>query len=227
MRIIAFLLLAVCGFVTSAQAQPAYQIEKRSSVALSKRFTPAQIALLEKLNRADRNNLSRLPELVVPTIWTLDELAYCPLPQQSTNQAPTSLVVDLTNQVFGAYEFGRLVRWGPVNTGKRGSPTPSGSFSLNWRSRGHYSSINPEWFMKWYFNFQSRRGLAFHEYVLPGLPVSHGCIRMLSRDAIWLYGWGESWVVGKNGKLLKSGTPVHITGAYDFKNPPPWRAIVR
>src|SRR5688572_27480582 len=39
-----------------------------------------QLALLEKLNRADLAHLARLPELVVPAEWHDDELRYTPFP---------------------------------------------------------------------------------------------------------------------------------------------------
>lgn len=224
MRILTLVLMLMWAVPAMAQG-PAYQIEKRSKVALSKRFTPSQIALLEKLNRADSRNLGRLPELVVPISWELGELAYSPLPRRISDQSPKLLIVHQPGQMFGAYEFGNLVRWGPVNSGRQSNPTPSGSFALNWRSKGRHSSINPAWFMKWYFNFESRRGLAFHEYALPGRPASHACVRMLARDAIWLYGWGEGWVLDSKGRLLKPGTPVRIISVYNFSAAPPWRSL--
>src|SRR3982751_2991278 len=46
--------------------------------------------------------------------------------------------------------------------------------------------------MAWHFNFENALGLAFHEYTLPAKPDSHGCIRLLQRDAKWLYEWGEA-----------------------------------
>lgn len=94
----------------------------------------------------------------------------------------------------------------------------------NWRSRGRSSTVDPDWFMRWYFNFGNREGLAFHAYSLPGYPASHGCIRLLDRDAQWLYEWGASWAVDSQMRLLAPGTPVFIVGAYDFGAPAPWRS---
>ena len=189
---------------------------------LAERFTATQLAILEKLNRADRDHLARLPELVVPEFWAADERAYSMLPLQypSVERYPKVLVVHLPGQLFAAYESGVLVKWGPVNSGARRSPTPSGLFALNWRSTGHASSVDPDWYLRWYFNFGSREGLAFHEYSMPGLPVSHGCIRLLSRDARWLFEWGQTW----SSPQRKDGTPVLILGAYESGAPPPWRS---
>jgi hypothetical protein len=77
--------------------------------------------------------------------------------------------------------------------------------------------------MEWYFNFESRRGLAFHQYALPGRPASHGCVRLLKRDATWLYKWGESWRLTPDGKeVVQHGTPVYIVGEYGYEGPKPW-----
>jgi hypothetical protein len=193
---------------------PHYSLVKPARL---KHFTTRQIALLEKLNRADRRHLSRLPGLIVPDRWDLDELEYSPLPAFSSWAAESdkALVVDLAGQIFGAYESGHLVRWGPVSSGTKANPTPAGLFFLEWRALQRRSSINQDWLMRWYFNFQARRGLALHQHPLPGRPASHACIRLLERDAIWLYRWGE---VGGQGR----GTPVLVIGRYDFSSPRPW-----
>ena len=189
--------------------------------------TPAQVARLEQLNRADAGHLRRLPALVVPVSWTEDDLADSVLPGRYAAAAtsPTFVVVHVPGQLFAAYEFGTLVRWGPVSSGRRDSATSPGLFHLNWRSAGRHSTVDPTWFMRWYFNFGSREGLAFHAYPLPGYPASHGCIRLLDRDAQWLYEWGEPWLVDSRMRLLASGTPVLLVGQYDFDAPPPWRSI--
>jgi hypothetical protein len=210
-------------------SQPTYRIETIAdrAVPLRERFTTFQLGLLEKLNRADLAHLERLSELVVPASWGPDELAHSGLPAHypSGEPFPKLLVVHLRAQMFGAYESGRLVRWGPVSSAGRGRSTPAGIFSLNWRSTGHTSTVDPDWFMRWYFNFGNREGLALHEYALPGVPASHGCIRLLPRDAQWLFEWGETWVLDASGtRIVKLGTPVFIIGQYDFTAPPPWRS---
>jgi hypothetical protein len=164
---------------------------------------------------------------VVPESWD-DELSYTTLPlrYQSSEAWPTFLVVYLPGQLFGAYEFGSLVRWGPVSSGRRDTPTSAGMFALNWRSTGRASTVDPDWFMRWYFNFGNREGLAFHAYPLPGYPASHGCIRLLDRDAHWLFEWGQSWVLDLTAtRVLTPGTPVFIVGRYDFRAAPPWRSL--
>jgi hypothetical protein len=221
--------LIVAAQVSPTRVQPRYRLETSRSdrVDLSQRFTPTQIELLEKLNRADREHLSRLDELIVPEWWPPDEWSLTTLPAwyEPSRAYPKLFVVYVAGQLFGAYEFGRLVRWGPVSTGVRTAQTPPGWFHLNWRATGHVSTVNPDWYMKWYFNFRNEMGLAFHEYALPGHPASHGCVRLLGRDAQWLFEWGQAWTVDRTGQVISEGTPVLLTGSYDFGSPPPWRSL--
>lgn len=205
-------------------ASASYRLESPRA-ALAKR-TAAQLALLEKLNRADRAHLPRLEVVVVPDEWIDDELAYSPMPEFWPAALPhaTAIAVDVPMQVFGAYAHGVLVRWGPVSTGRRNSQTPAGLYHLNWKSKGHHSTVDEEWYMPWYFNFASRQGLAFHEFTLPGRPASHSCVRLLPRDARWLFGWGQGWILAPDRTVMSNGTPVAILGAYDFASPPPWRS---
>jgi hypothetical protein len=234
---ILFWLLPLCLTIPaphSLVAQPervtAFRLETPpgSLADLRQQFTDEQLRILEKLNRADLNHLARLAVLVVPEVWVSDELAYSVLPRRypSAERHAKLLVVHLPGQLFGGYESGILVRWGPISSGARSSPTPPGIYSLNWKATSRYSTVDPDWLMPWYFNFGNREGLAFHQYTLPGGPASHGCIRLLQRDAQWLFDWGEPWVLDSTGRYVRRpGTPVLIMGAYDFDAPPPWRSL--
>ncbi len=189
-------------------------------------FTQPQISLLEKLNRSDREHLVELSEILVADRWDLNELAYSPLAMHyvALEGFAKAVVVHKPGQAFGAYEKGRLVRWGAVNSGAESSPTPSGLFYLNWKSPGHHSTVNHNWFLPWYFNLHNRRGHSFHHYELPGKPASHGCLRLLERDAKWLYEWGDEWTLGPRGwKVEDPGTAVLIIGEYDHSRQAPWR----
>lgn len=104
---------------------------------------------------------------------------------------------------------------------------PGGLFYLNWRARTRNSTLSGEWRLNWYVNFHNTRGLAFHEFELPGVPASHACVRLLARDAEWVFNWGQSWTLDAGGQLLTNGTPVLILGAYAFESPGPWLSIDR
>jgi hypothetical protein len=203
-----------------------YRVEKMpDGRELASRFGGPQIALLEKLNRADARHLGRLPMIVLPSAWG-DELAHSPFPATyaAAVAAAKLVVVDQPSQAFAAYEYGTLVRWGPVSSGRQAKPTPSGLYHLNWRARSRTSTLSGEWRLNWYFNFHNLRGLAFHEFDLPGVPQSHACVRLLSRDAEWIFKWGESWTLDDKGQLKTPGTPVLILGSYAFGKPAPWQA---
>jgi hypothetical protein len=221
MGIAALLLAASVGSMT-------YHLEPGGSREVGERFTATQLVVLQKINRADLAHLHRLAVLVVPDVWRDEELAYSPMPLEYPYAAryPRVVVVYLPAQVFGAYENGVLVRWGPVSSGRRADPTPPGLFHLNWRKQRHTSSIDSSWIMNWAFNFENRTGLAFHEQALPGGPASHGCVRLLEVDARWLFEWGQTWTVNADAsRVLLPGTPVVILGAYDFAAPPPWQSL--
>jgi len=214
---------------TAGQPAPAtYHLEPIDAGTLPHRFTPAQIQLLEKLNRRDLEHLVRLKEIVVPDEWLEDELAYSPLPGSWAWAAasPKALVVHQATQVFGAYESGMLVRWGPVSTGRKDTPTPAGLFNLTWKAKSRISTDNDQWLLKWYFNFINWRGVSFHQFELPGTPASHACVRLLERDAVWVYGWGDQWTLSKDGRsVVTPGTRVVILGVYDFGQPAPWLTL--
>ncbi len=206
-----------------------YRMERLADTGrdLSGRFSATQLALLEKLNRADAVHLRRLEMLIVPLVWHDDELQYSPFPlrYQAAAAFPKLLVIDQPAQAFAAYEGGQLVRWGPVSSGRQAHPTPNGLFHLNWRARGRHSTINPLWYMEWYFNFDAARGLALHGYTLPGYPASHACVRLLERDAMWIYQWGEGWTLDAAREVAERGTTLMIFGQYAFGAPPPWRSV--
>jgi len=190
--------------------------------------TSAEIALLERLNRADRRHLWRLKTVVLPDDWRDGATAHAPFPLvwSWAIRYPKALAVSLPGQAFAAYEHGVLVHWGPLSSGRRGAETPSGLHYLNWRSRGRHSTVDEEWYMPWYFNFRNRGGVAFHEFALPGLPASHACVRLLHRDARWLFDWGEEWKIDSSGRVVfQKGTPVVLVDDYDFGAPPPWRSV--
>jgi lipoprotein-anchoring transpeptidase ErfK/SrfK len=229
--------LPVLLAATAASAQPApasYRIDPLPTTAaeLAKLFTPSQIEILEMLNRRDRAHLTRAdpptPGLIVPDTWSEDPLAYSPFPREwpAAAASPKAIVVDQPFQAFAAYESGRLVRWGPVSSGRKETPTPDGTFTLTWRARSRRSTDNEDWLLEWYFNFVNERGVSFHLFDLPGYPASHACVRMLLRDAQWLYGWGEQWRLEPGGrKVATPGTPVVILGTYPFGTPPAWLSL--
>ena len=189
---------------------------------------PEAVTTILKLNRIDLAHARAGDTLVVP-VPIGPEMGFAPFPDTvaALDSVPRLIAVSQRIQAFGAYEYGRLTRWGPTSTGKAKTPTPNALYFTNWKRKQTVSTDNEEWLLKWYFNFDSQRGISFHEYELPGYPASHACVRLLSADAEWLYSWARQWRLSPDGKSIAGfGTPVEVFGTYELKHRRPWKRMV-
>lgn len=180
-----------------------------------------------KVNRIDEAHAMRADTLVVPDPGA-DLLRLSPWPAvlSAADSTRKLLLVSLRIQAYGAYENSVLVRWGPICSGGRRTPSRAGRFSVNWKNRFHVSSVDTAWLMPWTVNIDSWVGTALHHYALPGRPVSHCCIRLMEDDARWIYEWVDEWTLGPGGEtVIAPGTPVILFGGYDYEAPPPWRLL--
>lgn len=155
--------------------------------------------------------------LVFPDRFDLDLRAYSPFPREYPGAAELDklFIIDKTLQSFAAYEWGKLTRWGVVNTGAVDTETPNGRYNYNWRAEYRISTLSPPgelWEMYWVFNFHEERGIHTHQYYMPtGTASSHGCVRMMNADARWVYDWADEW--RKSGdRILEQGTMVLVIG---------------
>ena len=197
-------------------------------LALAESLGPAGLTTVLKLNRIDYARARAGDTLLVPNAVG-DELGFAPFPPMVAvlDSVPRLIAVSQRVQAFAAYEYGRLIHWGPTSTGKAKTPTPNALYFTNWKRKQTRSSDNEEWLLNWYFNFESQRGISFHEYDLPGYPASHACVRLLAADAEWIYRWADQWTLSRDGRSVRAwGTPVAVFGRYDFKAPGPWRRAV-
>jgi len=184
--------------------------------------------LILALNRVDMKNLNRHFPLVIPDTLVKDMLYYAPFPLKINGAAyiPKMLIISQQLQVFAAYEFGCLVKWGPTSTGKQETPTPNGLFHTNWKAKETTSTFNDEWDLKWCFNLDNFVGVSIHQFELPGYPASHSCTRIKAEDAEWFYYWAEQWVVTSDEENIRAyGTPVIIFGEYEYDAPEIWKLI--
>ncbi len=92
-------------------------------------------------------------------------------------KGPLQIIISIDQQKLHLYSDGTQVADTLVATGKPDHPTPTGVFSLIQKSRQHRSNIYSGAPMP-YMQRITWSGVAIHEGVGVGRPVSHGCVRM-------------------------------------------------
>jgi lipoprotein-anchoring transpeptidase ErfK/SrfK len=193
---------------------------------LSELIGPANITAVLQTNRIDLESIKANAKIVIPKTFDLSNRTPFPLEVAAAADIEKLLVINQRVQAFGAYEFGRLVRWGPTSTGKQSTKTADGLFSTNWKGKEVKSSFDDEWILKYNFNFDNFEGIGFHQYSMPGYPASHSCIRLLLEDAMWLYEWADQWILSPDERSrLAHGTPVLIFDDYAFGKTAPWKLL--
>jgi len=116
----------------------------------------------------------------------------------------TKLVIDINSQSWHHFEHGNLIKSGVVSTGFSGTSTPRGYFRAGIKQRYKRSSLYPvrkngtRGGAPMNYAIQVRGDIFLHEGYLPGYPASHGCIRVWTSDAKYLWkniGRGDKIVV--------------------------------
>ncbi|MCC6643487.1 L,D-transpeptidase, partial [Candidatus Peregrinibacteria bacterium] len=123
-----------------------------------------------------------------------------------------SIKVDLSEQKMYISLGDQVVREFPVSTGKAKTPTPTGSFQIQFKQDVRVASSSPHYIMPRFMQFK-KGGYGIH--ALPSLandhgvfwrealnhigsPRSHGCIRLLPEDAEFTFSFADV------------GTPVNV-----------------
>lgn len=154
----------------------------------------------ELVRRINRININLQPGVVLAVPDRLDQLDimnFSPFPDYIELSGNTTLIVDLSDLAFAAYDvWGSLIYWGPISGGKdwcpdvgRGCRTKTGIFQL--QSKGGPYCVSSKYpvpeggapmpYCMYFYN-----GYALHASTLPGRHDSHGCIRLFYDDAKWL-----------------------------------------
>ena len=186
-------------------------------------FTEEEQKMILAINRVDRERVRAHTRLVIPDCPSGDVMDFTPLPMHvSTFQCvPKLALISRRLQAFGLYEHGDLIHWGPVSTGKRSTKTPKGLHYATYKSKLKHSSVNHAWKLPFYVNFMNFEGVGTHQYVLPGNPASHGCVRTLMHDAEFIFNWADMWQLEGN-EVAVHGTPFIVFGDYDYDSGKPW-----
>jgi len=139
-----------------------------------------------RFNRIDRRHVHAGVSIKAPR--QLDELeSFLPLPllYLIAEQEKQFILVDLSEQFLGAYEYGALRFALPIASGGAHNPTPTGEFRITAAHRAHRSCLytiegtERPYPMNYALQFYvDRDGVSYwiHGRDLPGYPTSHGCI---------------------------------------------------
>jgi len=96
---------------------------------------------------------------------------------ETSPKGPVLVVVSLPQQRAYVYRNGILIGRSTISSGKEGHETPTGVFTVLQKRRVHESNIYKGASMP---NMQrlTWSGIALHAGKLPGVPASHGCVRL-------------------------------------------------
>jgi hypothetical protein len=187
-----------------------------------------KMRIVTSINRTDKENFAQMDTVIVPVDMTGDIEYYLPFPMNVPYLKDVDKIIYFSypTQTFATYENGELTYTGPTNMGRKKDQTPTGLFYANWKAEETTSTFNDEWDLRWNFNVENLLGVGWHQYSLPGYPVSHSCMRLQEKDARFLYDWADQWVLTGKDKVLVKGTPVIVFGSYDFDAPKPWLQLI-
>ncbi|MCR4323293.1 MAG: L,D-transpeptidase family protein [Candidatus Azambacteria bacterium] len=200
----AILFFLLCAPLTSfaQESEQLFSFEKvKKSGTLWKMFG-SRWKTVAKINRISPERIKEGMTLKVPYDWEAAE-KYTPMPRELPGLEGKFILIDLVEQAFGAYENGTLVLWGPISSSagrvecgkqdkkKRKCVTPTGNFKILEKKKDDFSNDYPPphggapmpYSQRFYGPYK------IHEGALPGYPDSHGCIRVLHYDAVWLFKW--------------------------------------
>lgn len=119
-----------------------------------------------------------------------------------------ALQLSLSDQTLLLIESGSVLKSYPVSSGKATTPTPIGRFRIHRKQDLRVSSQEVPYRMPYYMAFTPNGAYGIHALpylgVSPnssnywheagshiGIPVSHGCVRLLPEDASEVYEWME------------------------------------
>lgn len=180
------------------------------------------------INRKDIQYFRLGDTAILPSVIHEDLRVYSVFPHYYPAADTIKKLILISNafQAYACYDNGKLTRFAACNTGREAKPTFPGRYALNWRDKIRRSSLDSNWILPFTWNFHLFAGSAFHQFDMPGRPVSHSCVRQFIDDAEWLYSWGIGAKIDSATKkyIPMTGTPVIILDVFDYrrKKGGPW-----
>ncbi|WP_414566117.1 MULTISPECIES: L,D-transpeptidase [unclassified Anabaena] len=115
--------------------------------------------------------------------------------QRRQNSQPRRIEISLSEQRLRAWEGNRLVYSFRVSTGKRSTPTPTGSFRIGSkhrvnRMRGRGYDIPDVPYAMYFHRGYAIHGAYWHNRF--GTPVSRGCVNLTVPQARQLFNWAPN-----------------------------------
>ncbi|MGE0644936.1 MAG: L,D-transpeptidase [Nitrospira sp.] len=212
----------------------------RTGESLEKLFGDRWIEVA-RFNRIDRRHAWAGRSIKVPKrLHDLQSFAPLPLAYPPAGSDEQFILVDLSEQFLGAYEYGTLRFAVPIASGNDHDETPTGEFSLTTAHRAHQSVLytvegtDRRYPMNYALKFHvDRDGVSYwiHGRDLPGYPASHGCIGLYDEPMqTEQYGFPSEprlndakrlfeWVLGRESEkarvmTLPRGPRVQIIGQF-------------
>jgi hypothetical protein len=255
--IVATLIAAECFFVSAQAAEPPKKHPTPCEIAYPSDATIEWDCLVIKkgesletlfgeqwsdvarFNRIDRRHARAGASIKVPKrIGDVASFAPLPLFYPPAERDEQFILIDLSEQFLGAYEYGALRFALPMASGNGHNETPIGEFRLTAAHRAHRSCLYTvektsrpypmNYALRFYVN---REGVSYwiHGRDLPGYPASHGCIGLYDEpmqqeqykqpkdpeltDAKRLFEWVLGGETDDDRVIpLKHGPRVHIIG---------------
>jgi lipoprotein-anchoring transpeptidase ErfK/SrfK len=177
---LALALAGACVFGFSVSATPASALETyEAKMAASDAASQARIDMIDAFG----------PKALKP-----GQFVWRDVPASAGQQR---VVISLSDQMAYFYRGDTMVAASTISSGKDSKPTPDGIFSIfkktpMWRSKKYENAPMP------FAQFFDPAGIAMHAGYNPGVPASHGCVRLPGAFAKKLY------------SVTDVGTPVYI-----------------
>ncbi|PJE51157.1 MAG: hypothetical protein COV29_02695 [Candidatus Yanofskybacteria bacterium CG10_big_fil_rev_8_21_14_0_10_36_16] len=145
-----------------------------------------------RFNRIDRNHLRPGKYIKVPNdLKSVVDFNPMPLKLDRAKDYRKYVLIDLSEQFLGAYDYGELTLSLPVATGTPGHGTPKGLFKVWGRERWHRSTkytisgtgiLYPMYWGIWFHTSKNWVRFWIHSRDMPGQPASHGCVGLYDEE---------------------------------------------